>query len=84
MSCFFAPNNIKDDENQQALPYDPLDLTIGPITRLMAKKIKEALIRLIHNIWTKISIQTSTKDEHTLINVTKEVNTKFSWAMESF
>jgi hypothetical protein len=44
----------------------------------MAKKIKEALIRLIHDIWTKISVQTSTKDEHTLINVTKEVNTKFS------
>jgi len=72
------PANIKDGENQQALPYDSLDLTIGPATRLMAKKIKEALIRLIHDIWTKINVQNSTKDEHTLINVTKEVNTKFS------
>jgi len=44
----------------------------------MAKKIKEALIRLIHDIWTKISVQTSTKDEDTLINVTKEANTRFS------
>ena len=39
--------NTKDSENQQALPYNPLELPIRPVIGSLAKKIKEALIRLI-------------------------------------
>ena len=40
-----------DDENQQALLKDPLHVPVGPITRARSKKIKEALNRLIQDIW---------------------------------
>ena len=39
-----------NDENQQAFK-DPLHVPVGPITRARSKKIKEALNRLIQEIW---------------------------------
>jgi hypothetical protein len=38
----------------------------------MVKKIKKTLIGLIQDIWVKTSVQSSTNDEHTLINVIKK------------
>lgn len=66
------PTNTKDNENQQILSHDSLKLPIRSITRSRAKKIKEVLIGLIQDIWAKISVQTSTKDKYTLINVIKK------------
>lgn len=66
------PTNTKDNENQQTLSHDSLELPIRSIIRSRAKKIKEVLIRLIQDIWAKISVQTSTKDKYTLINVIKK------------
>ena len=39
-----------NDENQQAFK-DPLHVPIRPFTRARSKKIKEALNRLIQEIW---------------------------------
>lgn len=64
--------DIKDGENQQALLHDHLKLPIGSIIRLRVKKIKKTLIGLIQDIWVKTSVQSSTNDEHTLINVIKK------------
>ena len=38
------------DENQQAFK-DPLHVLVGPITKAISKKIKEALNGLIQEIW---------------------------------
>ena len=38
------------DENQQAFK-DPLQVPVGPITRVRSKKIKEAFNGLIQEIW---------------------------------
>jgi hypothetical protein len=50
------PTNTKDNENQQTLSHDSLELPIRSIIRSRAKKIKEVLIRLIQDIWAKISV----------------------------
>jgi hypothetical protein len=39
------------DENQQAPLKDPLQVSVGPITRARSKKIKKALNELIQKIW---------------------------------
>jgi hypothetical protein len=36
---------------------DPLEMPIGPITRARAKKLKEALNGLVHNIWSKMDLE---------------------------
>ena len=36
-------------------PRDPLSLPIGPITRLRAKRFKEALNELIQEVWTQVN-----------------------------
>jgi len=36
---------------------DPLEVPIGPITRARAKKLKEALNGLVHNIWSKMDLE---------------------------
>jgi hypothetical protein len=39
--------NVETDENQQAPLNDPLHVSVGPITIVRSKKIKEALNGLI-------------------------------------
>jgi len=35
----------------------PLEVPIGPITRVRAKKLKEALNELVQNIWRKMDLR---------------------------
>lgn len=44
-------------------------MSIGQITWLRAKKIKEALNGLIQDIQAKLNIKIKTMDDHALINV---------------
>jgi hypothetical protein len=46
----WTQNDGKCDENQQTLPNNLLEMSIGQITWLRAKKIKEALNGLIQDI----------------------------------
>jgi len=46
----WTQNDGKYDENQQTLPNNLLEMSIGQITWLRAKKIKEALNGLIQDI----------------------------------
>ena len=43
-------DKLEVDENQNALPKDPLQVPVGPITRARAKKFKEALNGLIQDL----------------------------------
>jgi len=45
------PNTKRNHAN------DPLEVTIGPITRARAKKLKEALNGLVQNIWSKMDLE---------------------------
>ena len=45
------PNTKRNHAN------DPLEMPIGPITRARAKKLKEALNGLVHNIWSKMDLE---------------------------
>jgi hypothetical protein len=36
---------------------DPLEVSIGPITRAREKKLKEALNRFVQNIWSKMDLE---------------------------
>ena len=74
-----------DDEDQPNTKRnhasDPLKVPIGPITRNRAKKIKEALNRLVQNIWSKMDLEgLATFKEHeghpliNLIQVQEEPN----------
>ena len=59
------------DENQQALK-DPLHVLVVPITRARSKKIKEALNRLIQEIWADSNIGDSKlgpKEDKGVINL---------------
>ena len=42
----------RNDANQHEQLQDPLHIPSGPITRARSKKIKEAFIGLIQEIWT--------------------------------
>ena len=60
---------------------DPLDVPSGPITRARTKKLKEALNRLVQNIWSKMNLdELETPREHKgqplthLIQVQEELN----------
>jgi len=44
------PNTKRNHAN------DPLEVPIGPITKAREKKIKEALNRLVQNIWSKMNL----------------------------
>ena len=53
---------------------DPLIISSGPITRLQAKRLNEALNGLIHKTWSDFSIlqpNTCSHEAPDLINVTK-------------
>ena len=74
-----------DDEDQPNTKRnhvsDPLKVPIRPITRKRAKKIKEALNRLVQNIWSKMDLEgLATFKEHeghpliNLIQVQEEPN----------
>jgi len=52
-----------DDDNQLSTPKDPLEVSIGLIIRLMARKPKKTFNELIQNIWAKRSFKTSTNDD---------------------
>jgi hypothetical protein len=66
-----------DDEDQPNTKRnhvsDPLKVSIGPITRNRARKIKEALNRLVQNIWSKMDLEGlatfKEHEEHPLINL---------------
>ena len=45
------PNTKRNHAN------DPLEVSIGSITRARAKKIKEALNGLVQNIWSKMDLE---------------------------
>jgi hypothetical protein len=59
----------ENDENQQASPKDPLEVSIGLITRSRAKKIKDAFNGLIQDIKDKSNINIKIRDDQALINV---------------
>ena len=44
------PNTKRNHAN------DPLEVPIGPITRVREKKLKEALNGLVQNLWSKIDV----------------------------
>jgi len=48
---------------------DPLEVPIGRITRVRAKKLKEALNELVQNIWSKMDLEgLGTSKEHVAFN----------------
>jgi len=59
----------ENDENQRASPKDPLEVSIGLITRSRAKKIKDAFNGLIQDIKDKSNINIKIRDDQALINV---------------
>ena len=70
----FKVTHDKDypDENQQAPLKDPLHVLVVPITRARSKKIKEALNRLIQEIWVDSNIGDSKlgpKEDKGVINL---------------
>ena len=51
-------------------PKDPLEVPLGPITRLRAKKFKEAINGLLQSTWTKVDFKHATSQEdQALINL---------------
>ena len=63
------------DENQQAFK-DPLHVPVGPITRAGSKKIKEALNRLIQEIWANSNAghsKLSPKEDDRIINLIQAI-----------
>jgi hypothetical protein len=61
-----------NDENQQAPLKDPLHVPVEPITRARSKKIKEALNRLIQDIWADSTMghsKLSPKEDEAVINL---------------
>ena len=64
-----------NDENQQAFR-DPLHVPVGPITRARSKKIKEALNRLIQEIWANSNaghLKLGPKEEEGVINLIQTI-----------
>jgi len=54
-----SPNTKRNHAN------DPLEVSIGPLTRARAKKLKEALNELVQNIWSKMDLEElGTSKEH--------------------
>jgi len=54
----------------QPTPNDPLVVPVGPITRVMVKKFKEAFNRLLQDTWMKVDYKrATTKEEQSLINL---------------
>jgi hypothetical protein len=54
----------------QPTPNDPLVVPVGPITRAMVKKFKEAFNRLLQDTWMKVDYKrVTTKEEQSLINL---------------
>jgi hypothetical protein len=71
------PNTKRNHAN------DPLEVPIGPITRVRAKKLKEALNGLVQNIWSKMDLERlGTFKEHEgqplihLVQVQEEPNSR--------
>jgi hypothetical protein len=66
-----------NDENQQASLKDPLHVPVGPITRARSKMIKEALSRLIQEIWVGSKTGHSKfgpKEDEGVINLIQAIN----------
>ena len=54
---FQEEGNDGDMESSNAWKVaDPIQVPVGPITRARAKKFKEALNRLIHEIWNQVNL----------------------------
>jgi hypothetical protein len=52
------------------MPRDPLELLIGPVTRLMAKILKKAFNRLFQDTWVKVNFKKILNNEvKVLINL---------------
>ena len=63
--------------NMGATPSDPLHVLVGPITRVRAKRFKEALNGLIQDTWADsdlIKSKMSPYEDQGLINIIKAIN----------
>ena len=51
-------------------PKDPLEVPVGPITRLKAKRFKEAFNRLLQDTWDKVDFKRIlNNEEQAVINL---------------
>ena len=67
---------VSSDENQQAFK-DPLHVLVGSITKARSKKIKEALNRLIQEIWADSNARHSKlgpKEDKSVINLIQAID----------
>jgi hypothetical protein len=70
----------------QTTPNDPLEVPVGPIIKLRAKKLKDTSNRLIHSIWVKVNfkeVTVSTSDDQTLVDLIymqEGLNPSTTWA----
>jgi hypothetical protein len=62
----------RGDDTIKIISKDPLHFQIGPISRSMAKKLKDAFNKLIQSIWAKVNFKEATcltNDDQTLVNL---------------
>jgi hypothetical protein len=52
-----APADVDQPNTKRNHANDPLEMSIGPITRVRAKKLKEASNGLVQNIWRKMNLE---------------------------
>ena len=53
--------------------HDPLQVTIGPITRARAKRFKEALAKLIQEVQLKEDSKLTINEEQKLVHIIKAI-----------
>jgi hypothetical protein len=50
-------------------PKDPLEVPVGPVTRLRAKRFKEAFNGLFQYMWAKVDFKRILNNEQAVINL---------------
>jgi hypothetical protein len=50
-------------------PKDPLEVPVGPITRLRAKRFKESFNGLFQDMWAKVDFKRILNNEQAVINL---------------
>ena len=66
-----------NDVNMRAIPRDPLQVPVGPITRAEAKRFKKALNSLIQDTWADFELlksKMSPYEDQGLINIIKAID----------
>ena len=76
LSCFDVGDDSRSNSFEERgdyviqAPNDPLKVSVGPVTRLRAKRFKEAFNGLLQNTWVKVDFKRILKNkEQAVINL---------------